>query len=387
MKRTVRRRPYKRIALAVGIIAGLTGWLIVWPEVRFRQARQQLTENPQRAAQLLEQLVDESQGDYPAAQLLWTRALLKSGQRDEALGCFSYIRQPATLDVNELLTLTDEALAAGVPLLAAFAVNAVPAGGPRWPDALERQQALCQLQGDWPRVIGLGTELTTLDPQRAAAWQRLGEAHEHLMNPPQAAIAYRQFLELERDPAARQPALARMVRLAIELGDNDVARQAYAELTANRRPTPEEQLLEAKLLRLEGRVDDAWSAVQGVLESLPNDLSSLELRGTLALDRGELDEARRDLQTVVDRQAWNKPAHYKLGQVLIRLGQPEEARRHLAENRRLTALSLRILDLQAKTATGQAEIDRLTELAAAFEQLGQRETAARLRHQARQLPR
>lgn len=383
MKRVVRRRPWKRIGLSLALAAGLGWWFVLWPAIQYRQARQQLTENPQRAAQLLERLVADAGGDYPAAQLLWTRALLKSGRWDEALGCFSFIRQPANLDDDDLLALTDEALSAGIPLLAAYAVNAVPPTSSRWPDALERQQVLCHLQQNWPRVIELGNQLLAIDPQRTAAWKLVAEAHERLMNPPLAAIAYREYLNRETDRALRRPALERLMHLAIELGDVDDARRFSTELATYGDPTRNEQLLEAKLLRLEGRIDEAWQTISPVVAAAPTDLQALELRGALAFDRGELDTARSDLQAVLDRQPWNKQAHYKLGQLLLRAGEREPARRHLDENRRLTELSVRILDLQAKTASGQAEIDRLTELAAAFEQLGQRETAARLREQAR----
>jgi tetratricopeptide (TPR) repeat protein len=372
------------MALAIGISAGVAWWFSARPAALYRQARQQFAGDPQRAAELLELAVAASDGDYPKAQLLWTRALLRTGRWDEALGCFSFIREPGSLDADELLTLTDEALAAGVPLLAAYAVNAVPVHSPRWPDALQRKLALCRLQQNWPCVAELGAQLTTLDPLRAEAWRLLGEAHERLMNPPQAAIAYRNSLEREPDAALREPVLRRLIHLLIELGDADEARRQTWQLSAIRPLTAEDKLLEAKLQRLEGNLEAAWQTVHSVLESTPGDLQSLELRGALALDRGELNVARRDLEAVLSQQPWNKPAHYKLGQMLIRMGQPEAARQHLDENRRLTALSLRILELQSKTAIGQAEIDRLTELAAAFEQIGQRETASRLRQQARQ---
>ena len=105
----------------------------------------------------------------------------------------------------------------------------------------------------------------------------------------------------------------------------------------------------------------------------------------LAFDKGDYDTAESDLRAVLQSQPWNRQAHYKLAQILLRSDRKEEAQGHLDENRRLTELSNRVLELQSTRRSGTKEAERLTELADALEELGQWETAARLRRNAEQV--
>jgi predicted Zn-dependent protease len=337
------------------------------------------TSRPAEAARLLEQAVALSGDDFPEAQLLWTRALLRSGQRDEALGCFSLIAAPSALHGEELLRLADEASAEGAPLLAVLALQAIPEASAQRRGAIKRLLGFSQQAGEASAVAALAQEWAALDADCADPWLSLAQAHEQLQDPPQAAQAYRQFLAREADPQRRVLALRPLARLSLAMGDRKESRELQTELLGIVAPTTADRLQAARLLRMEGDLDAAWSAVQEVLAREPTELAAVELRGMLAFDRQDFSGAVRDLEAVLRQQPWNKAAHYQVAQALQHLGSPEEARRHFDENRRLTDLATRVLELQSRRADGAAEIERLNELSAAYESLGQVETAARLR--------
>lgn len=370
--------------VAMGVALITIAAAIAWtyrdrPGALYRQAQDVFATRPGEAARLLEEAVALSGDDYPEAQLLWTRALLRAGQRDEALGCFSLISAPSALNAEELLLLADEASGAGMPLLALWTLQAIPGNSPHRVAAIERLLTLQHGIDDSWTVAALAEEWAALETTRSDPWLLLGQAYEQLQDPPRAAAAYERFLTLEASPEQRVFALRQLLRLSLGLGDRAAARRLQAELLEIVPPSITDEVQGAALRRLEGDLDGAWSAVHKLLAREPGLLPAVELRGALAFDRQEFAAAERDFRHVLNDQPWNKAAHYRLAQTLQRVGRAEEARRHFDENRRLTELSLRVLELQSRTDSGAAEIDRLTELSAAYEALGQLDAAARLR--------
>ncbi|MEZ6126021.1 MAG: hypothetical protein R3C49_23080 [Planctomycetaceae bacterium] len=110
-----------------------------------------------------------------------------------------------------------------------------------------------------------------------------------------------------------------------------------------------------------------------------------ELFGLLNFDQARWDDALKNFSLVLIQEPWNGQAHYKSAQILQELHRGPEADRHFRRNEEINRLSSRILELQSESLTGFEEIQRLNQLATAYEGLGQAQIAAQLRRQAEYL--
>ena len=370
---------WKTLGLGGLTIIALVGlwWYAVRPRLLVRQARAILAADPQAAARLLEDAVASSLLGTRDAEVLWARALLRSGQEEEALGCFGLIQSPELAEAGGLLDLADDAMVAEMSLLAVLTLEAIPADSPQRNAALERLVSIKQLSGDNAAALQLANKWTQSQPASSAPWRTLARLHEQSLAFPEAIHDYREALSREQESAARAGIQRSLVRLYIVLGEREEARLVQAELTRTViTPTTVDQLHEAQLQRLEGNIDGARIEVEQVLQAEANNLTALELRGTLAMDRREYARAMADLEAIIERQPWNKGVHYKLAQTLAKLGREAESASHFAENRRLLQLSLRILELQGRS---DLSVSETTELSHALEQTGLKSAADLLR--------
>ena len=374
---------WKRLGLWLVVVVALTGlwWYVVRPPSMVRQARALLTTDPDAAAVLLEDAVASSLWSMRDAEVLWARALVRSGRGEEALGCFGLIQSPERADADGLIDLADDAQLARMTLLAGLALQAVPASSPRRSDAVQRLIDIRLQTGESPLALQLAGEWAELQPKSPAPWLAMARTHEQQMMLKEAIQCYREALARESDATRRIEVQRSLVRLLILFGEREDARALQTEIrSAESIPTLTDHLHEAYLRRLEGDIDGAWSEVEQVLKSDANQVAALELRGTLAMDRHDYARAETDLQTVLQRQPINKAAHYKLAQTLAKLGREPESEAHFAENRRLLKLSTRILDLQSRTdrtAEGTAELIQ------ALEETGLNTAAERLKRSAK----
>lgn len=351
----------------------------------FRDAAQAFEQNPREAVVLLEAAVGQSGGSFPEAELLWTRALLRLGQRAEALGCFSMIRDPHQLPADDLLQLSAEARQSGELLLAAFALEAIPENSAHFLEASQQLQQFRLDQGRFLDVLALGRRIIEQHPKSALPRLLMAQAHEQLGDPLTALESYRTALGQRQllAPDEHATALRRAIRIALQTGEFAEARDWSAELKEHAKPTVDDRLAEAELRRLTGEAADAWDIANELAEREPSNPAVLELRGTLALERSDEITAEHDFREVLRRQSWNKGAHYKLAQVLQRTGRASEAEGHFAENRRLTEISVRVLALQQQVESDASrERARLAELAELYVQLGQTHLAEQLRQRA-----
>ncbi len=372
---------YSWWTLGIGLLVVLLlcgGWWYGFrPRLLRRQAVALWESDPPAAAALLEEAVATSPVGFRDAHVQWARALLRSGRWDEALGCFSQIDSPGLADSQELLQLADEASAANVNLLAVMALEAVAPTDAHRSEAIEKLIPLKLRSGNDPAAEKLVDELARLSPDSPSPWLIRARGHEQRAALPEAAADYRELLARERNPARRAEGLRSMIRILIHLGEREEARKRLDELSLSSVDhTLLDQLHDAQLKRLEGDIEGAWTQVGVVLKSDGTNLPALELRGALAMDRGDAVAAATDFQAVVNQQPWSQKAQYKLSQALARQGKTEDAAKHLAESRRLLQLSLRILELRARRELTAAEVD---ELASAMEQTGLKAAAERLR--------
>ncbi len=373
------RFPWLRFGLGVLAIVLLFGlwWCGVRPRLLVREARAKLESDPEAAAGLLEDAMASSLTSQRDAKVLWTRALVRSGQGEEALGCFSLIPSPELAEPGGLLDLADDAMQARMSLLALLSLKVIPPTSPRRSDAVQRLIVIQQMYEKSDAALKLADEWAQLQPNNPAPWLAKAQIHEQQLLFTEAKQDYREFLSHEKHPEPRSVGLRSLIRLLILVGEREEARELQNELTQTwTTPTSEDQLHEAQLRRLEGDIEGAWSEVEQVLLAEPGQVVALELRGTLAMDRHEYARAEADLATILKEQPWNKAVHYKLAQTLAKLGREAESTSHFAENRRLNQLSTRVLDLQGRKDRTAAETAEMIE---AMEQTGMQATAERLK--------
>lgn len=383
-KPTSRYRWWRILAICGILVFGFAWFWSTRLEPRWilHDAARVFEQDPRKSAALLEAAVAQSGGSFPEAELLWTRALLRLGQRAEALGCFSMIEDPDQLDADDLLQLSAEARQSGELLLAAFALEAIPARSDRFLEASQQLQQLRFDQGRFMDVLALGKRIVEESPASASPHLLMAQAHEQLGDPLTALESYRLVLKQSQSltPDEYAMALRRAVRIALQTGEFADARRWSAELKEHAKPTGDDRLAEAELLRLTGEADQAWGLVNELAEQEPSNPAVLELRGTLAMERSEEVTAERDFREILRKQPWNKGAHYKLAQILQRTGRGTDAERHFAENRRLTDISVRVLALQQRVESDAAqERARLQELAELYSELGQPRLAEQMR--------
>lgn len=374
-----RRRPRRRIVIMVLMVTGIAvgGWYFGRPYLLFREAKFLLATDPQTAASLLEQVVASEGDSFPGAQVLWSRALLRSGRWEEAIGCFSQIRTVADIDSGDLLALAKDANMANMPLLEVMALEAIQATDSRRADAAIRLLKLRQKAGDLRRTILLAEELTQLRPQESGGWLAKARAHEQMMALPEAVSSYKAALECNLSDDERSQTLRALVQLQLQSGDIQNARSFQEQLTKLAQPLSiPDQINEARLLRMEGDIPNAQVQIDSILLQAPDNAEALELSGTIAMEQSDDEKAEIAFSKVISIQPWNKKAHYKLGQVLSRLGQTEKAASHFNENRRLLSLSTRVVELQQK---GKLSAEESAELVNAMEQLGMHAMASSVR--------
>lgn len=343
--------------------------------------------DPIAADRLLEEAISSSRGQYPEAQLLRCQLLARQGLWDEALGGFSEIRDPATLPPHDLAELAELARSSGVFVLAEFALQAAKSPGPDLPNVL-RQSIRLHLETDQSdQALRECRELLEIVPDDAVAWQVQGAIHLDRKRFPEAEAAFREALL--RTPAVDQQRSMReqLIRVLLDTGRAEAARQELDLLRSAGPLTPETQLMDAYADRLLGRWDAAHATVDWLLANSPaTEMQSRLLRGMLWIDQGQPALAVPDLEQVVSQQPYNKEAQNKLAQAYRKLNQPERALPHAEAAQRLTEYAeelLRVEDALARDPKNYATRQRATEL---YDLLGQLDKAQKARRRSLVIP-
>lgn len=352
------------VCLALGV-----GWL--WhsrqrPKRLYEEALTLSPFDPIAADRLLEEAISASGGRYPEAQLLRCQLLARQGLWDEALGGFSEIRDPATLPPHDLAELAELARSSRVYVLAEFALKAAKTPGPDLPNVL-RQSIRLHLETDHSDQALLECrELLQIVPDDAVAWQVQGSIHLDRKRLPEAEAAFREALS--RTPAVDQQRTMReqLIRVLLDSGRAEEARQELDLLRSAGPLTPETQLMDAYADRLLGRWDAAHATVDWLLANSPaTEMQTRLLRGMLWIDQGQPDLAVPDLEQVISQQPYNKEAQNKLAQAYRKLNQPEQALPHAEAAQRLTEYAeelLRVEDLLSRDPQNNATRQRVAEL-------------------------
>lgn len=313
------------------------------PEQLYREARDTFDSDPSRALLLSEAAVSAAGEDYPEAQLLFCRALGREGLWQEALGCFASIKDTSRCDAQELIALADEAGRARQLTLQKLALEAANRPGPAQTAALERLVELGLANQDHEAVLRWSETWRQADPQSLAPLQAALTVYMRQANFSQTAEVLRQALELSPPPSVERKLRSTLATLLVDMGEAGPARQ---EIDALRREGPldrELQLKHAELLRLERQPQAALEELDRLLLADRKNVQALLARGIVLFDLEEFERSRADLEEVVELAPLHKEAHYKLGQVLLRLGEKAKAQEHFDISRTLTDEAIRSL--------------------------------------------
>ena len=351
--RTERRRDPRRWLVLLGVVglaaAGFAAFAWTEPMRLLARARAQLDRDPQQADRLAEAAVVAAGGDYPDALLLRSRAMAAQQRWDEALGAFSLIEHPERCESAGLKALAHAAREAHEELLSRMVFEARSKRPADEPDALRDRIPLeIESAGDAPAEEHI-RRLQQIAPGDPDGWSLAGELHQAQGRIGPAIADYRAALQRcpATDPRGRN--LRReLVPLLMQAGLRDEARQELDPLLGSGDPEPATLLQQVYLLRMEGRTEEAEQALGQLQEKSPDDPRVLLLQGLLDLDRGHPEAAIAPLERVVTLQPRNKEAHYKLAEAYDQTGNAPAATRHRDESRRLTDLSLRLLQVRRK---------------------------------------
>ncbi|MGH9721709.1 MAG: tetratricopeptide repeat protein [Bryobacteraceae bacterium] len=138
------------------------------------------------------------------------------------------------------------------------------------------------------------------------------------------------------------------------LGDGAEAIRQYEEGIRNDASNKTRyQKLIIEVLMAQGKREEARKLNETILKQDPKDNDALGLQASLLLEKGDLQNAVNQLQTVVLRAPENFVAHFNLGRGLMEKGEIEGARREFSE-----AIRLRPDYTAARLALGQLQLSR-----------------------------
>ena len=348
-----RELPKKCLAMLLAAGCGVVAmWLLAdHPNRLFEEANIIAANDPVQADRLLERCL-AARPDFPKAQLLRCRVLGKLGFWDEAYGMFSLIKRPEDLPGMTLLEFAGQARSAGrLPLSQAVAESA-RRPGPSLIPATQLLLSVCVQQGLEDRAFELARDLTSLTPDEPLPWQVMAVYYQDRKYSSEAIDAFRAALQRQTNIRENQKLRIQLCGLLLVSGDIAGGRAAIQPLLDEPQPSTDALLLEASVLRYEGRTGDALQAVTRLLAENPKLDRAIFLRGLLFFDDGQFEAARDDLVMVTELDPNHKEAHYKLAQIHQRLGNAEQAEVELAISRNLTAASQELRRLEFRISRG-----------------------------------
>lgn len=353
-------------------------WAYQTPSGLYWRAKRLEDSDPARAEELVIESVELADRDYPAAQLFWCRLLAKSNQWTEALGCFGLIQSPEKCNQSELFDLAKQAWAAHQILLTEKALEAANRPGEDQEEVLSFLIEFKQQMGQRDEALDLAKQLSELFPQSSRPWQVMGQIYADSKQLPEAKDACHKALERSPSPEEEVTIRATLVQVFLNRGDIRQAREEMNRLLELKSGPPSIPILHAMLLRLEGKLEKALEEIERVLKQKSPPGADM-VRGMILFDQGNYKLALPDFKQVVERDPYNKEAHYKLAQCASQLGTEELAQKHRKVSQRLTNAALELLDVQNALADDPQNTDLLRELAELYQTLGQHERANQIR--------
>lgn len=341
-RRSRSRRRWCVIVVAVLAAAGVGYWKVTEPARLTHAAQALLDQKPDEAERLAARVVEELDPKFVAGWLVRSRALLRLGRKEEALGCFGMIDDPMLCPEELLDDLANDALQVNQAALVSRcigALNAINARSLRTarlllsvpnqstsPERFKEALSLLEQSGtndaeDW----GLIANARRQNGDLGGEMQALREAVRH-------SEGHRLAVSFKRQLAQR----------LVQVGEFAEARPLVESALNGTDRDPEDRVRLATILRSEGRRTEAIEVLDKLLSEAAR-YDALLLRATLFEDEQRFEDAANDLAAAVRRNAFHAESHYRLAQALHRLGRTDEANKEFAEHARLSALQLELL--------------------------------------------
>ncbi len=381
------RKPRIRVisvSVVVAVIVATCGlWWYMSPWRLLRQAEGILARDPAQADALAESALNASTGRGSQAWLIRCRAQLALGNPLEALGAYAQIKEPEQCTVANWCALIEEAQVAHHTMLADRALSVVLRFGSDRARVLTLALPLKASTLAEPEVLELVQELRRLAGTQADCWRAVGLTEQVRGRYAEALEAYRQAA---KNSDVSQPiglsSRRELAQLLITLGQLSEAEPLVTEVMSKSQALSEDQLRMAQLRRSTGDRIGAEQLLNEVLETEPNSLPALLLRGIVRAEQQQFPEAQADFEHCLRMAPFHDEAHYRLSQILRRQGDSSGANKHLQESHRLSELKRRVLEINRRREFAPQDPKLMEELAEVFETLGQPRTSAEWRRAA-----
>jgi tetratricopeptide (TPR) repeat protein len=176
---------------------------------------------------------------------------------------------------------------------------------------------------------------------------------------------------IQLDPGETSEDRLKLVDNLVAIGDLAQARQHIAVLE---KQAPDllarHPLTSARMMLLEGNVQEAERIVQEALQQDPDSSEALLIRSQQLLSQNEISGAVEILERLLEIEPMSYQAHYRLGQAYARQGQRERAQQHLAMHQRILDLRVRIHSLERRAGRNPRDTEARSELIRSYEALG-----------------
>jgi putative PEP-CTERM system TPR-repeat lipoprotein len=144
----------------------------------------------------------------------------------------------------------------------------------------------------------------------------------------------------------------------VQLGNAARARDAYAAAMAAKPGHPRARLGEARLLAVEGKLDESLQQIDAALAADPKLAESFSLRAEILLAKGDPAGAKKALGSAIEAQARFLPARVLLIALLMEERDYDAAAKLIDSTRRVAPNSLRVTYLDASLAFRRGDYDR-----------------------------
>ena len=185
--------------------------------------------------------------------------------------------------------------------------------------------------GELERALPELERAVELSPQLSDAHYRLAQLYARLGNRDLARESQRHFQELQRADEDAEFAEKRLGILKTEaskaLGRNDIAayRQAMRELMEVVPDDPDVRILSVRESLMTGDFETGLEDIEALLRERPDRWDALYYRGLLLQRVGQLEEARRSLERVLQMSPLFEEGYSALGNLLMALNDAEGA--------------------------------------------------------------
>ncbi len=376
-------------ALLTGTLLAVLAVVVVWrrsSQNTLEHARAISISDPSRALLVVEASLQRA--EQPTADWMLLKCELQAalGHEPDAIVTFNSIVNPSGQDAAALVGTAKAVQAKGAKQLAEKLLLAANHPGPLCQDVLRSLIELDYEREEYKSVLDYCQELAKMAPGDSMPWLVSAGIHHENEHVTKALYDYRQALKRDLPGSEITRVRYHIADLSLFIGDLTAARQEVNLLLAAQATSLDVSLLNARLLRNEGKLQQALDVVNKILRKHRNQSRALLLRGEVQLDMNEFAEAAIDLEQVVRADPFNYQAHYLLAKAYIRSGKPESAQDHLATSRQLTNIIREIQRLLYEVSQDPTNEQLRLRLAELHQQRGDYQTAEYWRSSARKLP-